>query len=216
MKISVLIPARNGYAALEKSISSIYDNESKQNNIKVIVKMDNDDIGTINLLLTHKYFNNITLVVSDRLRGYQDIHNFYNDMAKLEDDSDFFLIFNSDAMIKTLNWDLLLKSYNPGDYLILHHNMVNGRGSGDYFFPIISQAYYKLCGFISLVYDYDGYLYNMALKAGIRTTINLDIEHFNAEYDLDSMKTAHEYIRTRDNTIFNKEFNRVLNIIKKV
>ena len=53
-------------------------------------------------------------------------------MAKLEDDSDFFLIFNSDAMIKTLNWDLLLKSYNPGDYLILHHNMVNGRGSGDY------------------------------------------------------------------------------------
>ncbi len=68
----------------------------------------------------------------------------------------------------------------------------------------------------NIVYDYDGYLYNMAIKAGIRTTINLDIEHFDAEYDLDSMKTAHEYIRTRDNTIFNKEFNRVLNIIKKV
>lgn len=216
MKISVLIPARNGYNALEKCINSIYDNESKQNNINVIVKMDNDDTTTINSLLSHKYFNNITLLVSDRLKGYQDIHNFYNDMAKLQEDSDFFLIFNSDAMINTQNWDLLLNGNNPSDYLIIHHNRVHGRGGGDYFFPIISQAYYKLCGFISLVYDYDGYLYNMAIKAGIRKSINLDIEHFNAEYDLESMKNAYEFIKTRDNTIFNQEFNRVLNTIKKV
>lgn len=215
MKISVLIPARNGYDALEKCISSIYDNESKQNNIKVIVKLDNDDITTISSLINHKYFNKITLIVSDRLKGYQDLHTFYNDMAKLQEDSDFFLIFNSDAMIKTHNWDLLLKDYNPGDYLIIHHNKVNGRGCGDYFFPIISQAYYKLCGFISLVYDYDGYLYNMAIKTGIRTNIKLDIEHFEAEYDLESMKCAHEYIKNRDNTIYNQEFARVLNIIKK-
>lgn len=36
----------------------------------------------------------------------------------------------------------------------------------------------------------------------IRTNIKLDIEHFEAEYDLESMKCVHEYIKNRDNTIF--------------
>lgn len=213
MKLSVLIPARNGYNALERTINSIFENESKKNNIQVCIKLDNDDIETIEKLIKHKYFYRITLLIYDRLLGYQNIHIFYNDLAKLHNDSDWFLIFNSDAEILTKDWDLLYDTFDSNKPHIIHHNPVKNRGGGNYYFPTISKKYYDICGYISLVYDYDGYLLNLGKKTNIISYIKLNIEHFNAEYDLVSMKNAHTMIKTRDNSLYDKECIRIINQI---
>tara|TARA_R110000744_G_scaffold296453_1_gene406321 strand:+ start:441 stop:1202 length:762 start_codon:yes stop_codon:yes gene_type:complete len=138
--VSILIPTRNrmipsyhndGFAqegGLIPTLESIYKNTEHRDGIEIILRVDNDDVNTLdNLNMLDKYDEvfDIKLLKGDRYGGYKDIWRFFNELSEAAE-GEFLIPFSDDETMETFGWDSILaehtgkvgivKSDYSGDY----------------------------------------------------------------------------------------------------
>lgn len=161
--ISVLIPTRKRLSRLQRCIKSFEENTKNYSKIELIFKIDVDDNETFNFLINYNHKIDTKYIFSDRLNGYGNLHDFYNEMAKIS--SGYFLyIFNDDIYMKTFGWEEIIEKYK-NKFCILAHNtylldnspaVINQTNRNKIFTenfngnPIFPKKIFELWGFISL------------------------------------------------------------------
>ena len=104
--VSVLLPTRGRPASLMESIDSLFS-LAKLRSMEFILKIDEDDSETLKAYESLKQILPCKAIVSGRGRGYLDMHEWVNQMARLAT-GDWMLLWNDDARMATHDWDLLL------------------------------------------------------------------------------------------------------------
>jgi hypothetical protein len=110
MLISVVINTRDNVKKLKSTINSYFDKaDLSLNNFEIIVKVDFDDINTLNYISTvnSEY---VKFIVSSRKQGYSSLHEHVNDMVDLAK-GNYILAIGDDSPILTNNWNLILINY---------------------------------------------------------------------------------------------------------
>ena len=108
---SVLMPSRGRPGLLAQAIDSLWSLAKDKGNVEILVKADEDDKATIDVVGKIKKFApeiQLRLFVTPRGRGYLDIHHWYNDILAPESKGDWLWIFNDDAVVETQDWDQIL------------------------------------------------------------------------------------------------------------
>jgi len=183
--ISVILPSRGRVELLIETVNSIINKCDDVNNIEILIKVDDDDIETINKLKTYEKFDLITMVISSRRKGYASLNEFYNELYE-KSSGEFIFCANDDMTIQTDKWDTLVKPYS-GKFVCLHHNPAHPHND-TWYFPIISKKILDIIGHVSKSVFYDGYLYFMLKGLNLFKRIDLTINHITLNDELTSDK----------------------------
>lgn len=107
--VSVLIPTRNRVNRLQETLQSFISTSSDINSIEFVLKIDDDDLDTIDFVskLEASFNLRIKKIISPRGAGYSDLHIFSNRSAQIAN-GDWLFIFNDDAKMLTKGWDALI------------------------------------------------------------------------------------------------------------
>jgi 2-polyprenyl-3-methyl-5-hydroxy-6-metoxy-1,4-benzoquinol methylase len=105
--VSVLIPTRGRPAQLCQAISSIYDLAQDKSLVEFILKIDDDDLETIECAKNLASALPLKAIVSPRGNGYHDMHTWVNTMSEAAT-GDWLFLFNDDARMATPDWDQLV------------------------------------------------------------------------------------------------------------
>ncbi len=181
MKISILIPTKNGIHNCNNTIKSILENCSGKHTIEILLKVDIYDENYINDIHKLQYKDNIKIIISKEEYGSGGLHLYLNEMYKICD-GDWILPFNDDALILTKNWDILLEEYDYNEPIILRHLRVSGKTAADqadYYFPFISKKYLEITKRLSTFPFYDGYILEISKKCNIRKNVNIQFNHLD-------------------------------------
>jgi hypothetical protein len=181
MIVSILIPTRKRFDIFEKSINSLIDNCSNIQNFEVLVAIDNDDVDTI---LKIKDFivskPNIKFFLYER-QFYIGLHNYYNDLAS-KASGNFLLLWNDDAIMKTINWDLEILKYE-NRFCVLNPIVEGMEGYGDMIlFPIIPKKWVDITGEWAHCHGCDSWIDVLSNRLGL--TINSEIVITHDRYDI--------------------------------
>lgn len=180
--VSVLLPTRKRPKNLVASMDSLLSLAVENKFIEFILRIDNDDNETIDVANKLCRILPIKYIIAQRGSGYQELHNFYNDMARLAT-GDWLMIFNDDALMNTQGWDQILKNINPFNHrsfgghkdicLVGVNDGINANGfkQNDYnwAFPFVRRKLVDILGHITFKSHVDFYLYELhrALDAAI-------------------------------------------------
>jgi glycosyltransferase involved in cell wall biosynthesis len=158
--VSVLIPTRKRINRLKKCLDSFNNKTKDKTIVELILKIDDDDLETIEFIKTYNSEINLKYIISSRENGYGSLHKFYNMMASISI-GEFLYIFNDDIYIDTHEWEQIILEYS-GKFIILAHDTFVYEDSpkfqetGSNIFtpglngnPILPRKIFELWGFIS-------------------------------------------------------------------
>lgn len=177
-KIAVTLPTRKRSKVLQQAIKSLIDNVSDVNNIEILIKVDNDDIDTINILNSLPSCCKYTILDVKKFKGYLSLHTYTEKLIELASSSvEWIVTMNDDAIMKTKDWDLKLLKYS-GQFLVLNPqtnmNLV--------IFPIYPKKWVDILGHLSKSNHADTWIEFIA--KGLNILRNIDIEIFHDRADL--------------------------------
>jgi len=188
--VSVLLPTRGRpqllYGAMESILSMAVDPDW----IEIIVKVDEDDQATRDILpRICQMGRTFRAWTSPRGRGYYDMHLWIDAMCKAAQ-GDWLFLFNDDARILTPAWDLLLFASAEGrlDDTYLHIcDVVSRPGFTEFFF--VRRKVFEILGHLSLSPHVDTWLVTIMQMVERATRCNIRIEHFNERlYDATALE----------------------------
>lgn len=105
---SFLMCTRNRSVMAAESIDSIYSLAKDKKSFEFVLKVDNDDIATINLVVKLIGMGlPIRTIISPRDLGYAQMHVWVKQMASMAT-GDWQLCFNDDARMTQQGWDEIL------------------------------------------------------------------------------------------------------------
>ena len=106
--VSVLLPTRARPDHLYQAVASLFANCQDRELVEYLIKADDDDLPTLDLArgMIQDGLNG-KLLVGPRGRGYLDMHEWVNEMAR-EAQGDWLFLWNDDARIATPAWDQIL------------------------------------------------------------------------------------------------------------
>jgi len=159
--IAVLIPTRGRVNRLERCLNSFNKKTKNKEKIELIVKIDNDDLDTLDFLKNYKSEIDLKIIVSEREDGYGSLHKFYNEMANASN-AEYLYIYNDDIWMDTDGWEEIVQKYSGEHFVILAHNTYVQDGApkiqstGTNVFtpnyngnPIFPRKILDICGYIS-------------------------------------------------------------------
>jgi glycosyltransferase involved in cell wall biosynthesis len=184
--ISVILATRGRLKYLIEALDSLIDKCSDLEKIEILIKVDDDDLETIEGLKSYKNFDLIKVIISDRKKGYASLNEFYNELYE-KSVGDFIFCMNDDATVETYNWDKLIEPY-LGQFVCLHHNPAYPH-EYTWTFPIVSKKILDVIGCVSKSVFYDGYLLFMLENLELFRQIDLSIHHFLLEDDTTKKKS---------------------------
>ena len=176
---SILLPSRGCYESLVTSISSLINNAYDRSCFEIIVKVDDDDLKTAQVLASLQKQCPETLIraaVSPRGRGYPDLGKFVNEMAA-EARGDWLILWDNDFIMRTKYWDRRI--YNTVAYpaypwsteLALLTSKENN------VLVCIRKFTYKLLGHIALSAIADRWIHDISQTMQLTSRTNIKIEH---------------------------------------
>lgn len=184
MLITVMIPTRGREAGLRATVDSFLMNASDPNTVQFIIKIDDDDRTSAILR-----GDNIKTIISPRLRGYESIHTFCNEMLYLAD-GEWIMLGNDDATMVTKGWDDILRKEAPRCVLL---NPGNEEGNHAHIFPIVNRKICLELGHFALNAFTDRWLQNVYPKEKIKD-IPIRIKHdIIRDQSSEDRRTAFEY-----------------------
>lgn len=152
--ISILCPSKN-LSVFQNNITALHDLASDPEHIEILVKLDSD-VATSKLyvafLSTLKF--KWKLLVYDKGNAYNDLHIFYDDLAKLSFGQTLWL-FNDFLHMHTPQWDIAIRSsrnvFEDNIYVMQTKtcNHKHSRFSKLVSSPLISQEMYMRLGMIA-------------------------------------------------------------------
>jgi glycosyltransferase involved in cell wall biosynthesis len=181
--ISVLIPTRKRTKPLIDSINSVLEMSSDRSWIEFVIKVDEDDAETIdivNQLLATDLL--VKLVVSPRGNGYSDMPRYVNEMCQVAS-GDWFFFFNDDAIITTPRWDEMIYYITscgggwPGitKYCLLL--LKEKTNTSSYAFQIIRRGAWELLGHWSKSSLCDAWMYSVLAPLNMITKVPIVVDH---------------------------------------
>ncbi len=106
--VSIFLVSRGRPNQLREAIKSCLDNSKDHSLLEFIIKLDTDDLASYQV--ADEFMDlpiHFTIMVTDRGKGYAEMHNWLNDMVR-QARGDWILILNDDARIVTPDWDQVL------------------------------------------------------------------------------------------------------------
>lgn len=110
--ISICIPSRQRFGDLSDTIRSCSDKAVDPSRLEYLLKFDTDDHDMIRRIPELPQQDRLRIIISERLRGYFDLHLFITDLCKLAR-GDWVWLFNDDARVETQGWDEILANFDP-------------------------------------------------------------------------------------------------------
>ena len=189
--ISVILASRGRLNSLLKTLDSIIDKCKNIENIEILIKIDDDDLETINGLESYDKKEFIKIIVSDKKGGYSSLDEFYNELYE-NTIGEFVFFMNDDATIMTENWDELIEPFK-GQFVCLHNNQTYPFGMVS-LFPVVSKKILDVIGHATKSVFYDGYL--LSVLDGLNLFKNIDLSIHHIVIDDDSTKKKLELLDT--------------------
>jgi hypothetical protein len=179
--VSVIFPSRDRCDKLGHTLDSVLKNCSNVNNIEILVKVDSDDLNTIDFLKKYGREDIIKVIISDRKNGYESLHEYYNELYE-NSVGEFIFCINDDLTVDTVNWDLEVSKFS-GEFVCLHHNPTPPHNDV-WYFPVISKKILDVIGHVSMSVFYDGYLFYMLKDLNLFRRVNITINHTTIDDNL--------------------------------
>ena len=157
--ISLLIATRNRIKSLGRLFDSIEETCNNTDNLEVLLRIDEDDIGTVRFV--EEYSKNskllIKTIIGKRGNGYLDLHNMINELCQISN-GEFLSPIGDDAEFITKNWDeKILATYNSvysdNIFWIRTFHMEEGNPSALFF--VITRDWYNVTGHLGTCYQQD-------------------------------------------------------------
>ena len=154
IKISLLIPSHKAGSDFKRMLKSFSKTcEGRRHEVEILVKIDPDDDRNFYAeRLTYSGFK-WQIIQTPRLKGYNSLHIFYNDLAKISS-GDLLWVASDDLFItRAANWvDSIWSTRNtfPDNVYVVHVD-IDGKGAGskNNVIPIMSREMYNRLGHIS-------------------------------------------------------------------
>jgi hypothetical protein len=150
------------------------------NNFEVLVRLDNDDMESINKLGQLPYDKmDISIVIGNRFEGYSDLHIYVNELCAISRGT-FLFLYNDDASMCTKNWDSIIAKEND---IVGLNPISDADGFKKYdIFPIIHRKIYDLLGFFSISPHNDSWIFELIKTVELERKLpNLKIRHYRSE-----------------------------------
>jgi hypothetical protein len=107
--LSLILPTRGRTKMLDNTLTNILTQSDQDNiNFEIIVKVDSDDIETIEFIKNYPPIDNIYFLISPRKKGYESLILATDDMTNLAHGK-YILGHTNDSLILTKNWNTILE-----------------------------------------------------------------------------------------------------------
>lgn len=182
-EISIVLPTRKRVEKLNETLYSILSLANPDEvNFEIIVKVDFDDIDTIDYIKNwENTFENVTFIINSRRGGWLNMVDYVENMIDIAKGK-WILNINDDMLFKTKNWNTILSNYLK-EFKIYFINTNGYRQS----FPIYPKKIKDILGHISHHNQIDTYLYTLSKNTGIEDYI----EDIFLEHDLELQDEVH-------------------------
>jgi glycosyltransferase involved in cell wall biosynthesis len=160
MFVSVLLPTRGRTESVKSSIESLLETAIEPENIEILFRLDDDDdTDPEELQALH---TNVKIITGPRLKGYQSLDIFYNELCEIAT-GEWLFLWNDDAVMLSDCWDLFLLEECENQLLVQvgEEAMFSNHNPMECFtspFPIMNKRYYEILGHFSLSYYNDTYV----------------------------------------------------------
>jgi hypothetical protein len=171
---SFLLPTRGRPSRLLASVHSLWERASQPTRFEVMLRVDDDDVATIEAAKNlQAAYPQVQLFVGPRGRGYLDLHLMCNDLAAASS-GEFIVLWNDDATMETRGWDDVLEEHLFDPPRVYHPS---SPGTSRNIFPIVRRSIYQAMGRFSESALNDFYVWTLAKRLNINTSIALNVIH---------------------------------------
>jgi glycosyltransferase involved in cell wall biosynthesis len=203
--VSVLLPTRNRVELVERSVQSLLSNSQDPTRIEIVTAYDDDD------QVSAKYFQSLewrTLVKQFGAHeqalqcpkwGYRRLNYYYTAAAK-QAQGQWLMIWNDDAVMRTLGWDHHVAEHK--DFVGMLHMRTENFKPMLTLFPLIPKLWIDLFGEISQHQLNDSWIQDICHEAGAVQEIPVTV--FHDRYDV----TGNNLDATYENRIYDKKIYR--------
>lgn len=188
--ISVMFPSRNRPTQLAAALRSLVGTASSPERLEFIVRYDDDDEETGKALVELSAEMPVLALKGGRL-GYVQLNHYYEEMA-LYAKGKWFLVFNDDALMRTMGWDDVIMEQPPHLLKPAH----NHPEAGFNVFPVIPRKMYAVLGYFGLSSHVDTWFWELCRPLGLEKAIDVEIFHDRADLtgnNDDEVYRAREY-----------------------
>jgi len=202
-KISIYFSTRKRVNDLDASLKSLFSLADLSNpNFEIIVKVDFDDIETIDYIKNwDNTYDNLKFIISSRKKGYLSLREFSEYMIDLSQ-GEFNLCWNDDMVMKTLNWNNIFDK-KLSQFKIYYPKVNRHREA----FFVLPKKLKEILGYIGKTNSVDLYLHQLSELCGIAEYFDdIEYEHFWKDDDEtfeDKKLTFDEQIRERNEFLLN-------------
>lgn len=110
MKISVMTPTRQRPDYVVAMMRSLFDNMSKDNEIEILLRFDDDDLCSLEKVKQNINDDRIKYFIGPRYYLCR-MHMYLNELSK-ESSGDWLMAISDDTLMQTKNWDKIIEEYN--------------------------------------------------------------------------------------------------------
>jgi len=181
-KITVLLPSRARTLALQRSVMSLVNRCANKKNMQLIFGFDNDDQKGMDYFCNdiQPWLDEVgveyTALSFDPL-SYTGLNIYYNSMAQ-DIHTDWFFVWNDDAIMETDNWDQVIAKYD-GQFRLLK---VHTHGEHPYsIFPIVPAEWLTALGYFSKHQMIDAELSELAYILDLMEIVDITVTHDRAD-----------------------------------
>lgn len=176
MKISVLLPTRGRPEALMKSVRSLHEKMSEDNELEFLFALDRDDALTLASISELKDYGKV--LITPRY-GYKNLHLYYNDLCAIST-GEWLFLWNDDTLMETHHWDKEVEKHS-GQFLFLNPKSNHPIPADETLFPIVPKKYYELVGHFSLNCSNDTWVQEIGRSLGLIKQIDVEVVHDRAD-----------------------------------
>lgn len=158
---------------LSDALHSLVELASDRARIEVLVGLDLDDnSGSMSAVM---YAPCRVIEYFSERHGYRELHRYYNRLAERAR-GDWLMIWNDDALMRTVGWDEAIGSHDPSSPVAL--NLTSESPGGMNLFPCVSRRWYELVGHLSLQAHTDTWIQDVSRAVGCEVAEpRIRIEH---------------------------------------
>lgn len=176
--ISVLLPSRGRYEALQASVESLLVLTADQDKVEVLVAGDPDDVENIPARWLYRAPMQVRAWIAPQRYGYSGLHRYVNFLAK-QASGDWLMMWNDDAVMMTAGWDRVVHKFFPDPDRVLWPQ-ANHAGGGN-LFPLWPRAWSELTGYVSLAPNIDVWISELGRRLGREQQVGIRVQHDRAD-----------------------------------
>ena len=214
-EISIVLPTRKRVEKLNETLYSILSLANPDEvNFEIIVKVDFDDVDTIDYIKNwENTFENVTFIINSRRGGWLNMVDYVENMIDIAK-GDWILNINDDMVITTPHWNTKLTNHLK-EFKIYFPDTNGYRQS----FPVYPKKLKEILGHISYTNQIDTYLYNLSQQTDMEVYIDdVYFEHeleFRDEIHSDKAQVVNQNFHTRNYHSLSPEFKTDVKKIKE-